>query len=74
MAGANVGMMTSALLQNGIPYAKRILAGLSEWMEQNEYETIEMMRGSMSQKSVGDPAAFERANYMKTLNAYVPSV
>lgn len=38
-------------------------------MEENEYASIKMMKGSMSQKSCAEPAAFERANYMKTLQS-----
>jgi len=71
MAGAKVAMTTSALLRNGIPYAEKVLHSLREWMEQYEYESIEQMQGSMSQQSVGDPAAFERANYMKVLRSYI---
>lgn len=40
------------------------------WMQEKEYESISQMKGSMSQKSVTEPAAFERANYMKVLNSY----
>jgi dihydroorotate dehydrogenase (fumarate) len=72
MAGANVAMTTSELLQNGIPRISQILSDLSIWMEENEYESIEQMRGSMSKISVAEPAAYERANYMKVLNSYDP--
>jgi dihydroorotate dehydrogenase (fumarate) len=74
MAGAKVAMTTSALLKKGIDHLRVVLNGLETWMEEHEYESIEMMQGSMSQKSVGDPAAFERANYMKILNSYVPEM
>ena len=70
MAGADVTMMCSALLQHGPQHIKTVLAELSKWMEEHEYESIEQMKGSMSQKSVADPAAFERANYVKALNSY----
>jgi dihydroorotate dehydrogenase (fumarate) len=40
------------------------------WMNEKEYESVAQMKGSMSQKSVSEPAAFERANYMKALNTY----
>ncbi len=73
MAGANVAMMTSALLKNGIGHITKVLSDLSQWTETNEYESIEMMQGSMSQKSVADPAAFERANYMRVLHSYQPN-
>ncbi len=70
MAGARVAMMTSALLQNGIPYLTKVRADLLAWMEEHEYESVQQMQGSMSQRSVDDPAAFVRANYMKVLSSY----
>ena len=70
MVGARCAMMTSALLRQGISYARQIEKDLVEWMEENEYESIHQMQGSMSARNVGDPAAFERANYMKVLSSY----
>lgn len=70
MAGARVAMMTSALLQRGIGYASKVYRDILEWMEEHEYESIRQMQGSMSQKSVADPTAFERANYMRVLRSY----
>jgi len=70
MAGARVAMMTSALLRNGIPHLRTVLGGVADWMEKHEYDSIRQMQGSMSQKSVAEPAAFERANYMKVLSSY----
>ncbi len=70
MVGSDVAMVCSELLANGVHRIAEILKELEEWMEKNEYSSIEMMKGSMSQKSVADPAAFERANYMKALNSY----
>jgi dihydroorotate dehydrogenase (fumarate) len=70
MAGANVAMMTSTLLANGLGRLMPILTALQEWMEEHEYESITQMRGSMSQSAVAEPAAFERANYMKALNSF----
>lgn len=70
MAGANVAMTTSALLEYGIEYTSHIIENLQRWMEEHEYESITQMRGSMSQRSVAEPAAFERANYMKALNTF----
>ncbi len=69
MAGANVTMMASELLQHGIGRASELRAGLEKWLVDFEYESIQQMRGSMSQKSVKEPAAFERANYMKILTS-----
>jgi dihydroorotate dehydrogenase (fumarate) len=70
MAGARVAMMTSALLQYGIAYLARVRADLVSWMEEHEYTSIAEMQGSMSYRSVAEPAAFERANYMKVLSSY----
>ncbi len=70
MAGAKVAMMTSALLRNGSDYPAKLLADLAGWMEQREYVSIAQMQGSMSKRSVAEPAAFERANYMKVLSSY----
>jgi dihydroorotate dehydrogenase (fumarate) len=71
MAGADVTQLCSVLLKNGPQELSVIRDGMVQWMEENEYESVRQMKGSMSQKSVADPAAFERANYMKTLNSYV---
>ncbi len=70
MAGAKVAMMASNLLHNGEQAVGPILNGLEEWMKEREYESIEQMQGSMSQKSVKEPSAFERANYMKVLGSF----
>ncbi|MCE5311442.1 MAG: dihydroorotate dehydrogenase-like protein [Acidobacteriales bacterium] len=71
MAGGKVAMMTSALLQNGIGHIKTLNEGLAKWMEEHEYESIKQMQGSMSMKSVAQPTAYLRANYMKVLGSYV---
>ena len=64
-------MAGAVLLRKGAGEIRTILRDLHLWMEQNEYTSIQQMKGSLSQKSCPDPAAFERANYMKTLNSYV---
>lgn len=70
MAGADVVQIASELLIKGPSRVKEILEGVENWMKEKEYESIEQMKGSMSQKAVAEPAAFERANYMKMLNSY----
>jgi dihydroorotate dehydrogenase (fumarate) len=72
MAGAKVSMMASELLQNGIQRITQILEGMAQWMEEYEYTSIAQMQGSMSQQSVAETAAFERANYMKMLASWRP--
>ncbi len=70
MAGASVAMMTSELLQKGFGRVNAILADMEQWMIDHEYSSIQQMKGSLSQKTVKEPAAFERANYMKTLHSF----
>lgn len=70
MAGAEVAMMTSALIQNGVRYPHRLLEELINWIVEREYESIQQMRGSMSYRAVPNPGAFERSNYMKMLSSY----
>lgn len=70
MVGANVTMMCSALLKNGPEHITKVLEDMQKWMEEHEYVSVHQMIGSMSHKSVREPAAFERANYMKVLNSY----
>lgn len=70
MAGASVCMIASEFLINGEQQASKILGDVETWMKNHEYESILQMKGSMSQQSVADPSAFERANYMKVLSSY----
>jgi dihydroorotate dehydrogenase (fumarate) len=72
MAGAKVAMMASELLESGMGRISQILEGMVQWMEEYEYESVSQMQGSMSQLSVAEPAAFERANYMKELGSWRP--
>jgi dihydroorotate dehydrogenase (fumarate) len=72
MAGASVAMMTSALLRHGIEHLAGVLAGLREWLAERDYHAVRMLRGCMSFRSVSDPGAFERANYVKTLRSHAP--
>jgi len=70
MVGAKVTEILSSLLKFGIGHIADVLTKLKFWMEVNEYESIELMRGSMSFMNVADPAVFERTNYMKLLHSY----
>ncbi len=72
MAGARVTTMASELLQNGIQRIGQILEGMAQWMEECEYESVRQMQGSMSQQNVAEPAAFERASYVKVLQSWRP--
>jgi dihydroorotate dehydrogenase (fumarate) len=70
LAGANVAMMTSALLTNGIGYLSDVEREMVAWLEANEYESVTQLRGSLSQINSPDPAAFERVQYMRALTTY----
>jgi dihydroorotate dehydrogenase (fumarate) len=70
MVGADITMVCSTLLRNGPTRIKDLLKGVRDWMKDHEYESVEQLKGSMSQIACGDPAAFERANYMKVLHSY----
>jgi dihydroorotate dehydrogenase (fumarate) len=67
MVGANVTMLCSTLLRNGINHLRSIEQGVRQWMEAHEYESVQQMQGSMSQKNCPDPSAFERAQYMRAI-------
>jgi dihydroorotate dehydrogenase (fumarate) len=67
MVGADVTMLCSTLLRNGISHLCYIEDGVRQWMEQHEYESVQQMKGSMSQLRCPDPSAFERAQYMKAV-------
>lgn len=70
LVGADVTMMCSALLRHGPKHLTETLKELERWMIDNEYSSVAQMKGSMSQKSVADPSAFERAQYMKALQSF----
>jgi dihydroorotate dehydrogenase (fumarate) len=70
LAGADVVMLASALLREGPGLLRELTAGVSEWVEEREYASIEQLKGSMSQETCGDPRAFERAQYVRALVDY----
>ncbi|MCB0047134.1 MAG: dihydroorotate dehydrogenase-like protein [Caldilineaceae bacterium] len=70
MAGANVTMMASELLGNGVGRIGQVVENLGLWLEEREYESVKQMQGSMSQQHVAEPDAFERANYMRVLQSW----
>ncbi len=74
MAGADVATMCSCLLRNGIDHLKTLRQGLIDIMESKEYESVAQMRGVLSQKKCPEPAAFERANYMKAISSFGPTM
>jgi dihydroorotate dehydrogenase (fumarate) len=74
MAGADVTMLCSVLLRNGIGALREIETKMCEWMEEHDYQSVQQLQGSMSQKYCSDPSAFERAQYMRAVLTYKPTV
>ncbi len=70
MAGADVANVCSVLLHQGVGKIREIVDGMQAWMDAHEYESLAQMKGSLSQRNCPEPAAFERANYMKALTGY----
>jgi dihydroorotate dehydrogenase (fumarate) len=67
MVGADVTMLCSVLLRNGIGHLRHVEQGVLAWMEEHEYESVHQLQGSMSQLRCPDPGAFERAQYMRAV-------
>ncbi|MGD2118035.1 MAG: dihydroorotate dehydrogenase-like protein [Chromatiales bacterium] len=70
LAGADVCHMTAALLKHGPEHIKEVLADMHAWMEFNEYDSVEQLKGSVSQQHATQPVAYERANYISLLQSY----
>jgi dihydroorotate dehydrogenase (fumarate) len=70
LAGADVVQVASSLIERGPYHVETLVSGVRSWLETHEYVSVAQMRGSLSQRNVPDPAAFERANYMKALVTY----
>jgi dihydroorotate dehydrogenase (fumarate) len=70
LVGADVVMMTSAILRHGPEHIASVEAELRAWMADLEYTSASEMRGSASAATVDDPSEFERANYMTTLRSW----
>ena len=73
LAGADVAMMTSALLVNGPEHVAEVERELVAWAAESGFESVAQLKGSVSQRHVADPSAFERANYMDTLIGFTSS-
>ena len=73
LAGADVAMKTSALLKNGPGHVATVERELVAWAVESGFESVAQFRGSVSQRHVADPSAFERANYMATLTGFTSS-
>jgi dihydroorotate dehydrogenase (fumarate) len=72
LAGANVTHLCSGLLQQGPQLITSLLSSMSHWLDEHEYESVQQMQGSLSQKHAIDPGAYERINYLQTLESFTP--
>lgn len=70
LAGADCVMIASSLLRQGPAHVATLVGGVEKWISEREYDSLEQMKGSLSQQACPDPAAFERTNYMKALTSY----
>jgi dihydroorotate dehydrogenase (fumarate) len=68
LVGADVTMLCLVLLRHGIDQIAVIERELTEWLEKNEYNSVEQLKGSMSQRKCADPSAFERAQYIRGIS------
>jgi dihydroorotate dehydrogenase (fumarate) len=68
--GADVAMLTSAILRHGPEHVATVVTGLRDWLDEHEYRSVSELRGSMSHATTTNPAAFERANYRKVLHSW----
>jgi dihydroorotate dehydrogenase (fumarate) len=73
LAGADVAMMTSALLHHGAEHVATVEREVVAWAQESGFDSVSQLKGSVSQRHVSDPAAFERANYMSALTAFTNS-
>jgi dihydroorotate dehydrogenase (fumarate) len=72
MAGASITMLASALIRNGIEHLPTLESDVRQWLDQHEYDSVAQLRGSLSQKSVPFPAAYERAQYVQIVGTLEP--
>ena len=70
LAGADCVMIASSLLKKGPAHIGALVRGVESWLDDRGYDSVQQMKGSLSQQACPDPDAFERANYMKTLKSY----
>jgi dihydroorotate dehydrogenase (fumarate) len=68
--GADVAMMTSAILRSGPTHVSAVESELRSWLAGHDYTSGAQLRGSVSQATSVDASAFERANYLKTLHSW----
>ncbi len=73
MVGADVTMLCSILLRKGIGAIRQIETDMCNWLSEHDYQSVRQLQGSMSQEHCPDPAAFERAHYMRAILSYRPA-
>lgn len=74
LVGADITHLCSVLLEKGSQHLKQLLDELSDWLEHHEYESIQQLKGSLSQQHAINPAEYERVNYIEVLDSYTSSI
>jgi dihydroorotate dehydrogenase (fumarate) len=72
LAGADVVHVCGALLKHGPEYLATLLKGIEEWLDESPFDSLEQIRGNLSQQHCNDPEAYVRSNYLATLRSYSP--
>ena len=70
LCGADVTYVCSALLKRGPEVLDELRDGVLDWMDEHEYDSVEQLKGSLSQQHSTDPVSFERGNYVRLLGSY----
>jgi dihydroorotate dehydrogenase (fumarate) len=70
MAGADVAMMTSALLHHGPEHVWAVLQEMTTWLTEHEFQSVQQLKGSMSRAHCPNPEGYERANYLRALTSF----
>lgn len=70
LAGADVGMCASTLLRHGPNRITEMLDGLTAWLEQKKFASVDDIRGLLSRNTYHQPSEFERANYLEAISTF----
>ena len=70
LAGADAVQMVSALLRHGPGHVAAMRQALERWLEFQCIDAVSQMVGRASLQVSPDPASFERAHYIRTLQSW----
>ena len=69
-AGADAVQVCSVLYQKGVEYISEMNASIESWMESKGFNSVDQFRGRLNYKNIGDPAKYERAQFMRYFSSY----